>query len=433
MLPCGRDQVTAEGDMMSQHSKRELSEEIRPRYLKAKKAEKKQILDEFVFVTGYHRKYATRILKHGRPRRSTKKHGLPKIYQGEVVTALEQIWEVCGRICSRRLHPFLPEMVKVLERCREIHLEPETKRLLLQMSSATIDRCLSPARFKHPRGLSTTRPGSLLKKAIPVRTYTPWNEEQPGFVEIDLVAHCGSTTEGQFLYTLTSVDLSTSWIECQAVRQRTQQAVFEAIQTMRTQLPFRLLGIDSDNGSEFINELLYRYCLSEKITFTRSRPYQKNDQTHVEQPVLADRQGKNWSVVCRLIGYDRFETEAEYLLLQSIYADLHLYANFFQPVLKLVSKELMDKKTIKHYDRAATPFQRVLADQEIPFKGKCVIRSMPTTDSDLMSTTDSGLMSTTDSGGCRPLIPMHAVHFFIKIGIPESKLRKGSGGRRNAG
>jgi len=347
---------------MSQRSKRELVEEIRPRYLKAKKPEKKIMLDELVATTSYHRKYATRLLKHGFPRRSSKKHGLPKIYQGEVVTALEQIWEVCGRICSRRLHPFLPEMVKVLERCREIHLEPETKRLLLQMSSATIDRCLSPARFEHPHGLSTTRPGSLLKKAIPVRTYTPWDEDQPGFLEIDLVAHCGGTTEGQFLYTLTSVDLSTGWIECQAVRQRTQQVVFEAIRTMRTQLPFRLLGIDSDNGSEFINDLLYQYCLSEKITFTRSRPYQKNDQAHVEQ--------KNWSVVRRLIGYDRFETEAEYLLLQSIYADLHMYANFFQPVLKLVSKELMDKKTIKRYDRAATPFQRVLADQEIPFEGK---------------------------------------------------------------
>ena len=347
---------------MSQRSKRELVEEIRPRYLKAKKPEKKIMLDELVATTSYHRKYATRLLKHGFPRRSSKKHGLPKIYQGEVVTALEQIWEVCGRICSRRLHPFLPEMVKVLERCREIHLEPETKRLLLQMSSATIDRCLSPARFEHPHGLITTRPGSLLKKAIPVRTYTPWDEDQPGFLEIDLVAHCGGTTEGQFLYTLTSVDLSTGWIECQAVRQRTQQVVFEAIRTMRTQLPFRLLGIDSDNGSEFINDLLYQYCLSEKITFTRSRPYQKNDQAHVEQ--------KNWSVVRRLIGYDRFETEAEYLLLQSIYADLHMYANFFQPVLKLVSKELMDKKTIKRYDRAATPFQRVLADQEIPFEGK---------------------------------------------------------------
>ena len=354
--------------MMSQRSKRELLEEIRPRYLKSKRSEKETILDEFVAVTSYHRKYATRILKHGRPRQSGKKHGYHKVYQGEVVVALEQIWEICGRICSKRLHPFLPEMVKVLERCGELQLSEQTKALLLQMSRSTIDRCLGPVRFEHPHGLSTTKPGSLLKKAIPVRTYTPWDEDKPGFLEIDLVAHCGGSVEGQFIYTLTSVDLSTGWIECLPVRQRTQQAVFEAIQSMRTYLPFLLLGLDSDNGSEFINDLLYHYCLSEKITFTRSRPYQKNDQAHVEQ--------KNWSVVRRLIGYDRLETEAEYQLLLSIYADLRLYANFFQPVLKLVSKEHMDKKLVKRYDTAATPFQRVLAAKDIPFETKARLTNL---------------------------------------------------------
>ncbi len=354
--------------MMSQRSKRELLEEVRPRYLKAKKSKKKTMLDEFVAATGYHRKYAIRILKHGHAQQSGKKHGFHKVYQSEVVVALEQIWEVCGRICSKRLQPFLPEMVKVLERCGELTLPTETKRLLLQMSSATIDRCLGPAHFEHPHGLSTTKPGSLLKKAIPVRTYTPWNEDQPGFLEIDLVAHCGRSVEGQYINTLTCVDLSTGWIECLAVHHRSQQAVFEAIQTMRTYLPFPLLGLDSDNGNEFINDLLYQYCLSEKITFTRSRPYQKNDQAHVEQ--------KNWSVVRRLIGYDRLETEAEYLLLQSIYADLRLYTNFFQPVLKLVSKEHVDKKLVKRYDTAATPFQRVLAAKDIPFETKARLTNL---------------------------------------------------------
>ena len=354
--------------MMSQRSKRELLEEIRPRYLKAKKAEKKTMLDEFVAATAYHRKYAIRILKHGHPRKSGKKHGFHKVYQGEVVVALEQIWEVCGRICSKRLHPFLPEMLKVLERCGELQLSEQTKALLLQMSRSTIDRCLGPARFDQPHGLSTTKPGSLLKKAIPVRTYTPWDEDQPGFLEIDLVAHCGGSVEGQFINTLTCVDLSTGWIECLAVHHRSQQAVFEAIQTMRTYLPFFLLGLDSDNGGEFINDLLHQYCLSEKITFTRSRPYQKNDQAHVEQ--------KNWSVVRRLIGYDRLETEADYLLLQSIYADLRLYANFFQPVLKLVSKQHVDKKLVKRYDTAATPFQRVLAAKDIPFETKARLTNL---------------------------------------------------------
>jgi len=327
------------------------------------------MLDEFVAATGYHRKYAIRLLKHGHRRRNNQKHGLQKVYQGAVVVALEQIWEVCGRICSKRLHPFLPEMVKVLERCGELQLSEQTKTLLLQMSRSTIDRCLSPARFEHPaHGLSTTKPGSLLKKAIPVRTYTPWDEDQPGFMEIDLVAHCGGSVEGQYINTLTCVDLSTGWIECLAVHHRSQQAVFEAIQSMRTYLPFLLLGIDSDNGKEFINDLLYHYCLSEKITFTRSRPYQKNDQAHVEQ--------KNWSVVRRLIGYGRFETEEEYQLLQSIYADLRLYANFFQPVLKLVSKTHIDKKLIKRYDTATTPFQRVLAANDIPLETKARLTNL---------------------------------------------------------
>jgi hypothetical protein len=354
--------------MMSQRSKRELLEAIRPRYLKAKRSEKKIILDEFVAATSYHRKYANRILKHGRPQQIGKRNGLPKVYEGEVVVALEQIWEVCGRICSKRLHPFLPEMVKVLERCGELQLKAETKALLLRMSRSTIDRCLCPARFEHPHGRSTTKPGSLLKKAIPVRTYTPWDEERPGFLEIDLVAHCGETTEGQFLNTLTCVDLSTGWIECLAVRQRSQQTVFEAIQSLRTRLPFALLGIDSDNGGEFINDLLFHYCQDEQISFTRSRPYRKNDQAHVEQ--------KNWSVVRRIIGYDRFETEADYLLLQSIYTDLRLYTNFFQPVLKLIAREPVDKKVIKRYDTAATPFQRVLASKAIPFETKARLTNL---------------------------------------------------------
>lgn len=344
--------------MMSQHSKKEYLETIQPRYKKATWAEKKQILDEFINTTGYHRKYAIRILNKWVRRKLAKKPGPKKIYQGEVVVALEQIWEICGRICSKRLHPFLPEMVRVLERNNDLILTAEVKELLLSMSRSSIDRCLAPAHTKHPRGLCTTKPGTLLKKSIPVRTYTPWDEEKPGFLEIDLVAHCGQSVEGQFVNTLTCVDISTGWVECLAVLTRNKQTVFEAIKTMRTRLPFALLGIDSDNGSEFINDLLFQYCQYQEITFTRSRPYRKNDQAHVEQ--------KNWSVVRRLIGYDRFETKAECELLQSIYEDLRLYANFFQPVVKLVAKETIDNKIVKRYDTAATPYQRVLASKDVP-------------------------------------------------------------------
>jgi hypothetical protein len=231
------------------------------------------------------------------------------------------------------------------------------------MSRATIDRCLKPARFTPPQhGRSTTKPGSLLKSAIPIRTFTAWDEQQPGFVEIDLVAHCGATTEGVYLNTLTAVDLSTGWTECLGLVQKTQLAVSQAIVALRQRLPFPLLGIDSDNGSEFINETLYRYCQAEQITFTRSRPYQKNDQAHVEQ--------KNWSVVRHTIGYDRLETAEELALLGSIYADLRLYINFFQPVLKLVSKERIDGKTIRTYDQAQTPYRRVLALKSLPLAVK---------------------------------------------------------------
>jgi len=354
--------------MMSQRSKKELLQAVRPRYLKANKADKRRILGEFVAATGYHRKYAIRLLKNGPGPKARKKKGRRKEYQGEVVQALTQIWEICGRICSKRLHPFLPEMTAALERHNEIRLSPETKALLLRMSRSTIDRCLQPARFEHRRGLSTTKPGALLKKAIPVRTYAEWDDARPGFVEMDLVAHCGETTAGQYLNTLTVVDISTGWTECLAVYQKTQQAVFEAILQLRQRLPFPLLGVDSDNGGEFINDILYRYCLTEQITFTRSRPYKKNDQAHVEQ--------KNWSVVRHLIGYDRFETEEELALLRTIYADLRLYVNFFQPVLKLIGKEQVDGKTVKRYDRAATPFRRVLASKEVSIEVKARLTAL---------------------------------------------------------
>jgi IS30 family transposase len=348
--------------MMSQRSIRELVESIRPRYLKADKKEKQCILNEFVATTQYHRKHAIRLLKHGYKAKGIKKPGRQKLYRGAVVETLVRIWEICGHICSKRLHPFLPEIVGVLERHDELHLSLEEKGLLLQMSRATIDRCLRPARFRTPRGLSTTKPGTLLKKSIPVRTWAQWDDARPGFFEIDLVAHCGHTTEGQYHFTLTAVDVSTGWTECLAIPQKTQFAVFDAIQELRKRLPFPILGIDSDNGSEFINDLLYRYCLKEKITFTRSRPYQKNDQAYVEQ--------KNWSIVRRTIGYDRLETETELALLQLIYQDLRLYTNFFQPVLKLIGKVQVDGKLRRKHDTASTPFRRVLAADQVPVEVK---------------------------------------------------------------
>ena len=357
--------------MMSLKSKYELLEVVRPRYLKANKLEKQKMLDEFTSVTGYHRKHAIRVLKNkvqvqNHLKGKTKTY--QTIYRGEVVQVLEQIWETYGCICSKRLQPFLPEAIRVLERYKEIKISKDTKELLLKISSASIDRCLRPVRIKSPHGLSTTKPGSLLKKLIAVRTFTEWDEERPGFMEIDLVAHCGDSVAGQFLCTLTCTDICTGWTDVTALPHRSQEAVSKAIHLMRQRLPFPLLGIDSDNGSEFINDLLYRYCLDEKVTFTRSRPYKKNDQAHVEQ--------KNWSVVRHTVGYDRWETQQEFALLESIHDDLRLYINFFQPSFKLIAKERIGNRTIKRYDPAKTPYQRVLDRKDIPLEAKARLMNL---------------------------------------------------------
>lgn len=351
--------------MMSLKSKRELKEAVQPRYLKATKVEKQKILDEFTCATGYHRKHAIRVLKNQKQvqkRLNRKTKTYKALYRGEVVQVLKQIWEIYGQICSKRLQPILPEAIKVLERCREIEISKDTKELLLKISSASIDRCLRPVRIKSPHGLSTTKPGTLLKQSIAVRTFTEWSEEKPGFMEIDLVAHCGQSVSGQFLNTLTCTDVCTGWTDITGLIHRSKEAVHDAVRLMRQRLPFPLLGIDSDNGTEFINELLYSYCLDEKITFTRSRPYKKNDQAHVEQ--------KNWSVVRRTVGYDRWETLSELSLLESIYDDLRLYINFFQPSFKLIAKQRVGNRTIKQYDVPKTPYQRVLERKDISLQAK---------------------------------------------------------------
>jgi hypothetical protein len=349
--------------MMSLKSKRELVEAIRPRYKKATGMEKESILNEFIANTGYHRKSAIRALNYSYKATGNRKAGRKKIYLGEVVVALEMIWEVLGRICSSRLKPFLPEIVTVMERTGELRLSKENKELLLAMSRATIDRCLKRARFTPAvRGRSTTKPGSLLKGNIPVKVFTPWDDEKPGFVEIDLVAHCGVSVEGVYLNTLTATDIATGWTECLGLANKTQTAVLEAIVELRRRLPFPLLGIDSDNGSEFINEALFKYCNKEKIDFTRSRPYHKNDQAHVEQ--------KNWSVVRHTIGYERMETDEALVQLRAIYDDLRLYINYFQPTLKLVGKKQVDGHTKRIYDEAKTPYRRVLAMADLPILAK---------------------------------------------------------------
>lgn len=340
---------------MSKRSREELVKQIHPRYLAGNKGEKGRILDEFVRTTGYHRKHAIRLLKHGLASGCQERRGRKRTYRGETVRQLVKVWEVTGRICGKRLQPFLPTLVAALERHRELQLDEETRTQLLQMSAATIDRKVAP--FRSGRGQTTTKPGTLLRESIPIRTFAEWDEAVPGFVEVDLVAHCGDSTAGQFLQTLTAVDIHTGWTECLPLAHRSQATVAAAVSLLRDRLPFPLLGIDSDNDGAFINETLTRYCRQEQLTFTRSRPYRKNDQAHVEQ--------KNWSVVRRTIGYQRYESDQALALLHTIYADLRLYVNFFLPVMMLVHKERRGSKVHKKYDQAQTPCQRVLAAKEV--------------------------------------------------------------------
>lgn len=343
---------------MTKQGKLELLKAIRPRYRKASKREKSRILDEFVAATGYNRKYAIQLLQNGPSRPSQKKRGRGLIYGPDVVAALVQVWEACGHLCGKRLRPFMPDMVEALERHDELKLASETRSKLLQMSASTIDRRLKGARSKLAyRGRGTTKPGTLLKNAIPIRTFADWDEQRPGFVEMDLVAHCGASAVGEFLHTLNVVDIDTRWTEPVALPNKGQKATFEGIQTMRHRLPFPLLGIDSDSGGEFINHHLFNYCQDEQITFTRARPYKKNDQAHVEQ--------RNWTVVRQVVGYARYESPKALKLLNIIYEDLRLFINFFQPVMKLESKTRMGSKVRKKYDMAQTPYQRVQSSSDV--------------------------------------------------------------------
>jgi hypothetical protein len=346
---------------MSRKGTQELVDRLRHRYLRMGRIEKTKILDEFVAITGMHRKSAVRALRQGYALGQARR-GRPRTYSGAVVAVLATIWRICGQICGKRLQPFLPEMVRVLERHGELCLDEETKTLLLRMSPATIDRKLAVYRRPAGRGLSTTKAGTLLKHSIPLRTFADWDDVQPGFVEMDLVAHCGQTAEGQYLHTLTATDIATGWTECLLLRQRSQQAVTQAMTELRARLPFPLLGIDCDNDGAFINGTLKRYCETEEITFTRSRPWKKNDQAWVEQ--------KNGVIVRGTIGYRRYTSEAAAALLAAIHADLHLYVNFFQPVQKLVEKRRDGAKIYKRYDQAQTPYQRAMASAAVSTAGK---------------------------------------------------------------
>ncbi len=341
---------------MTRRSILEYADAVRGRYLRSSKKVKTRILEEFVAATGLHRKAAIRLLNRRSRPAGQKRSGRPQLYTLEVAAALRVTWEAVDRLCSKRFRPFLPELVGILKEKGELSVTEETEARLCRMSASTIDRMLRRWRGNgRRRGLGTTKPGTLLKNAIPVRTFSDWNEKKPGFLEVDLVAHCDDSAEGFYLTTLSAVDVATGWYEPVAVWGKGQDRVGGAIYDVRKRLPMPLLGLDSDNGSEFINKSLYDYCRRNGITFTRSRSYKKNDSCHVEQ--------KNWSVVRRVIGYDRFSSKAALEALDDVYTLLRLYVNFFQPVLKLVRKSRHGAKVHKVYDTAQTPYHRLLRSE----------------------------------------------------------------------
>lgn len=334
--------------------RRAVTETIAVRYSLADKRTKGIILDELCATTGWHRGHARKALaKALQPKVVAPRKRRPPKYGPDVIAALTVCWTVLGMPAGKRLAPMLGELVAVLRHFGELLIDESTAALLVSMSAATIDRRLASERAKYqPKGRCSTKPGSLLKSQIPVRTWADWDEVQPGFVEIDLVAHDGGNASGQYAYTLTVTDIATGWTENRSVPSKAAKCVLAALNDIAYKMPFPILGVDSDNGSEFINIYLLQWCERHQITFTRARPANKNDGCHVEQ--------KNWAVVRTMVGYHRYDTAAEVLLLNEIWQLQSKLTNYFYPQQKLISKIRQGAKVFKKYDTAATPFHRAI-------------------------------------------------------------------------
>lgn len=344
-------------------------QQLQARYRKASREERSVILDEFVKTTGYHRKHAIAVL-NGRRRRVSSPIRRPrrKTYGSEVGNALVIVADLFDNICSKRLRAALDVELPRLYKAGVLQISAECYKKLLAVSPSTMDRLRAERERLPGKGQGFTKPGTLLKDRIPIRTWADWTEDQPGFCEMDLVDHSGGTvTRGRdHAWTLCFTDIKTAWTECVATPNKAQVHVFAAIKQARQRLPFPLLGIDSDNGSEFINHQLYRYCLQEQLTFTRGRSGRKNDNAHVEQ--------KNWSIVRRAVGYQRYDTPQQLDLLNRLYALLHYYANFFLPVMKLKEKVRTGSKVKRVYDDPQTPYARALNSTHISEADKAELR-----------------------------------------------------------
>lgn len=333
----------------------ELVVAVSGRYSARTRIERGLILDEFVLVTGHHRKHAMRVLRSGSSSSGAGPRRDRRVYGEAIRVALVVIWEASDRICGKRLRPLVPILVESMERHGHLQLAPEVRSGLLAMSAATIDRALREARG--PTGARPRRrspPSAAIRRSIAVRTFDGWNDPPPGFVEADLVAHSGPTSKGSYVQTLTLTDIATGWTECAPVLVREQKLLTQVLGELRKMMPFVLLGFDTDNDSVFMNETVRDYCQAAGVEFTRCRPYRKNDQAWVEQ--------KNGAVVRHTVGYRRYEGLEAAAALATLYQSLRLFVNFFQPSFKLAAKSRDGAKVKKRYHAPATPYQRLITD-----------------------------------------------------------------------
>ena len=346
---------------------KEYFRELKIRYKKARKRQKKIILDEFTQTTGYHRKHAIDLLTGSYKHHTGTVYRPHKVYTKEDADVLGEVWKLLGWIASKRMKPQLKLAVDELIKAGRIILSTDDRKRFIGMSPATMDRLMKKYR-KRPKlkGRSYTKPGTLLKSQIPIRTWDEWNENKVGFFEIDLCGHDGGIAKGDFAWTLNWTDVKVQWTEQAAVFNKAQVHVFAGIERIRARLPYPLLGLDSDSGSEFINAHLYRYCTAEQVTFTRGRAGRKNDNPYVEE--------KNDSIVRNWVGYGRFDTQAQVDTLNELYELLRLYTNFFLPVMKLKKKIRIGSKIKKVHDKAATPYRRILRARDVSKEVKDKLR-----------------------------------------------------------